>query len=127
MKVVDASAVVLGLLNDGEARRLLSVETLAVPHLADPDIAQALRRQVLRGAIPRPAGLKLIETWVRFGVRRFGVTALLPRVWELAPNLTAYDATYAALAEALGCDLITADARLASAPGPMCSFLVVKT
>jgi predicted nucleic acid-binding protein len=42
------------------------------------------------------------------------------RAFELRANFTAYDATYVALAEALACDLVTADARLARAPGLRC-------
>jgi predicted nucleic acid-binding protein len=41
----------------------------------------------------------------------------LPRVWELRANLTAYDAAYVALAEALGAPLLTRDRRLARAAG----------
>jgi predicted nucleic acid-binding protein len=47
-------------------------------------------------------------------------------MWELRDNLTAYDATYVALAEALGYELLTADARLANAPGPKCTIVVVR-
>lgn len=54
------------------------------------------------------------------------MVGLLARVWELRDNLTAYDATYVALAEALGCGLVTADARLAHAPGPLCTMIVVR-
>jgi predicted nucleic acid-binding protein len=52
---------------------------------------------------------------------------LLPRVWELRDNLSAYDATYVALAEALGCPLLTGDARLAAATGPNCPTMVVRS
>ena len=54
------------------------------------------------------------------------MVGLLPRIWELRDNLTAYDATYVALAEGLACDLVTADARLAQAPGPSCAIKVVR-
>ena len=45
------------------------------------------------------------------------VELLLGRVWELRQNLSAYDAVYVALAEALESRLVTCDARLARAPG----------
>lgn len=67
-----------------------------------------------------------LSRWARLGVRRFGVVGLLSRIWELRDNVTAYDATYVALAEAFGCQLLTADARLASAPGPRCTIVVIR-
>ena len=51
MIVFDASAAVLALLNDGDARRSVASETIAVPHLADSEVAHAVRAQVLRGRI----------------------------------------------------------------------------
>lgn len=126
MIVLDASAAVLALLSDGDARRSLARETVAVPHLADTEIAHALRAQVLRGQVsPDDAGAALAG-WARLGLRRFAVVGLLARIWELRDNVTAYDATYVALAEALRCELVTADARLAQAPGPTCPITVVK-
>lgn len=126
MIVVDASAAVLALLNDGDARRALATETAVVPHLADSEITHALRGQVLRGRVESGDAARALATWARLGVRRFGVVGLLGRMWELRDNLTACDATYVALAEALGCKLLTADGRLAGAPGPRCTIAVVQ-
>lgn len=126
MIVADASSITLGLLNDGDAREHLAVEDVAAPHLADSEIANALRSQVLRGRIDEHAARVALDRWARLGVRRYGVVGLLARIWELRNNLTAYDATYVALAEALGCGLLTADARLASAPGVRCELVVVR-
>jgi predicted nucleic acid-binding protein len=42
------------------------------------------------------------------------------RVWALKDTLPVYDAWYVALAEWLGTELVTADTRLAGAPGPRC-------
>jgi len=124
--VLDASAVVLALLNDGDARRSLAREIAAVPHLADSEVTHALRSQVLRGTVSAADAQAALASWARLGVRRFAVVGLLDRIWELRDNVTAYDATYVALAEALGCDLVTADARLAQAPGPTCSITVLR-
>ena len=110
MIVIDASAAVQGLLTYAEARRLMTDEALAVPHLADPEIAQALRNQVARGTITVQTGTQALLRWMRVGVTRFNTSGLLRRVWELRQNLSAYDATYVALAEALDCRLVTADA-----------------
>lgn len=126
MIVVDASAAVLALLNDGEARRALATEAVVVPHLADSEVTHALRRQVLRGTVGADDAQRALTRWARLGLRRFGVVGLLERMWELRDNLTAYDATYVALAEALGYELLTADARLANAPGPKCTIVIVR-
>jgi predicted nucleic acid-binding protein len=124
--VFDASAAVLALLNDGAARRSLGAETVVVPHLVDSEVAHALRAQVRRGRVGADDAGAALTRWARLGMRRFGVAGLLHRVWELRENLTAYDATYVALAEGLDCRLVTADARLAQAPGPICAITVVR-
>lgn len=126
MIVADASVAVLGLLSDGDARRSLAVETVAVPHLVDSEVAHALRSQVLRGTVAEAHAREALRRWALLAVRRFPVNGLLRRVWELRQNLSAYDASYVALAEALSCSLHTADARLAGAPGPTCPIVVVR-
>ncbi len=126
MIVLDASAAVLALCNDADARRALANDTVAIPHLADSEVAHALRAQVLRGHLGAGAGGAALAQWARLGVRRFAASGLLPRIWELRETVTAYDATYVALAEGLACELVTADARLAQAPGPRCPITVVR-
>ena len=125
MIVVDASAAVLGLLDDGDARRRLANESLAAPHLVDSEVLHTVGRQVRRGVIDAADATRAVRSWQRLGVQRFSVVAMLDRVWELRHNVTAYDATYVALAEELDCPLLTADARLANASGPTCTFTVV--
>jgi len=124
--VADASAITLGLLNDGDARERLATAEIAVPHLADAEIASALRAQLHRGRIEERSARLALDRWARLGVRRYGIVNLLGRIWELRDNLTAYDAAYVALAEGLGCELLTADARIVAAPGPRCSFITVR-
>lgn len=126
MIVIDASAAVLALLNDGDARRLLATETVVIPHLADSEVAHALRAQVLRGHVGADHAGGALARWARLGLRRYGAVGFLARIWELRDNLTACDASYVALAEALACELVTADARLAQAPGPTCTIRVVR-
>lgn len=126
MIVVDASAAVLGLLNDGDARATLRDDVVVCPHLADSEVAHALRSQVLRGAVEVPDAARALDVWARLGLRRVGVSGLLVRIWQLRDNLTAYDATYVAVAEAFEVPLVTADARLARAPGPRCTITVVR-
>jgi len=124
--VVDASVAVLGLLNDGEARATLGEGAVVCPHLADSEVVHALRRQVLRGELKAVDASRAIDTWGRLGVQRIGVRSLLHRIWELRENVSAYDATYVAVAEALEAPLVTADGRLARAPGPRCTITVVR-
>jgi predicted nucleic acid-binding protein len=124
--VLDASAGVLALFNDADARRLVVSEPVAIPHLADSEVTSALRAQVRRGRVCEAQARTALDRWARLGLRRLGVVGLLPRIWALRDTVTAYDATYVALAEALGCPLITADARLAQAPGPACAITVVR-
>lgn len=125
MIVVDASAAVLGLLGDGDARRRLATERLAAPHLVDAELLHTVGRQLRRGAIEAAHASQAVRTWQRLGVQRFPVVGMLDRVWELRHNVTAYDATYVALAEELECPLLTADRRLVGATGPRCVFTVV--
>jgi len=124
--VFDASAAVLALLNDDDARRTLGAELVGIPHLADSEVAQTLRSQVHRGKITAIEGRTALQTWSVLGLWRVGVGGLLMRMWDLRANLSAYDATYVALAESLDCPLVTADSRLATAPGPTCPMLVVR-
>lgn len=126
MIVLDASAAVLALLNDGEARQMVVSEVVVVPHLVDAEVAHALRTQVRSGRLSADDGEVALTQWSHLGLRRLGGAGLLQRVWELRDNLTAYDATYVALAEATGVALVTADVRLAQAPGPTCPITVVR-
>lgn len=126
MIVIDASAAVLGLLNDGEARAKLAQEAVVAPYLADSQIVHAIRSHVLRGEVEERDAKRAIDVWGRLGLQRVGVSGLLDRIWELRGNLSAYDATYVAVAETLEAPLVTADGRLARAPGPRCTITVVR-
>ena len=127
MIVVDASVAVLGLLNDGDARSYLADEAFACPHLIDPELLHALRAHVLRGEVAVADAERALGAWARLGMYRVPVVGLLERIWELRENLSAYDATYVAVAETLDTPLLTADARLARAPGPTCPITVVRS
>src|SRR5262245_22807903 len=126
MTVVHASAAVLGLLNDGEARAALGDGATVCPHLTDSEVVHTLPSQVLRRVLAEPAASRAIDVWARLGIERVSVAGLLHRIWELGENLSAYDATYVATAEALEVPLLTADGRLARAPGPRCTITVVR-
>ncbi len=125
MIVVDASAALSALLNDGPARSALAREQLHAPHLIDCEVASGLRRQVAARHLDASAGWTVLDTWRRLGITRYPVVGLLDRVWQLRNHLSAYDATYIALAELLQCTLLTADARLSRAPGLRCPITLV--
>ncbi|HET7875020.1 MAG TPA: type II toxin-antitoxin system VapC family toxin [Methylomirabilota bacterium] len=122
MIVVDASAILEVLLNTPAAgrvgARLFTVgETLHAPHLLDLEVAQVLRRYAASGDLDSERGLEALEDLLAFPLTRYPHGVLLPRIWELRRNITAYDGAYVALAEALAAPLLTRDARLASVRG----------
>ncbi|MCX2930930.1 type II toxin-antitoxin system VapC family toxin [Mycobacterium sp. CVI_P3] len=125
MIVIDASAAVSALLNEGQARRLLAVESVHAPHLVDAEVVSVLRRQVLAGLLASDHARRALTVWTGLGLTRYAAAPLLARIWELRSAVTAYDAMYVALAENLDCALVTADARLSGANGPRCAVTVV--
>lgn len=127
MIVVDASVMVSALLNDGGARQTLGNSRLAAPHLVDAEVLQSLRKLLSRGAITAGDAELAIERWSRLGIERFPLPGLIPRIWALRENVSAYDASYVALAETLDCPLLTTDARLAAAPGSSCPITVLSS
>jgi predicted nucleic acid-binding protein len=122
MIVVDASAVFETLLRRPNAeaveRRLFDPsETLHAPYLLDVEVAQVLRRYAAIGEIDDERGRMALADLADFPLSRYPHEFLLPRIWDLRQNLTAYDAVYVALAEALDAPLLTCDRRLTTAPG----------
>lgn len=122
MIVLDASAALELLLNtEGGtvvAQRIRDPdESLHAPHLLAVEVAEALRRYVAGRVVESSVARAALGDLCALGVERYEHEPFLERVWELRENLTAYDALYIALAEAIGCPLITFDARLAAAPG----------
>lgn len=122
MIVLDASTIVEMLLGTSRGRAIAERVAdpalgLHVPHLADVEVAQALRRYEREGELDADEARSAIETLGELDLERHSHEPLLRRVWVLRDNLTAYDAVYVALAEALDATLLTCDARLARAPG----------
>jgi predicted nucleic acid-binding protein len=127
--VTDASVLVVALADDGpdgdRVRTRLRGERLALPELADLEVASVLRRQLRLGALDaRRAGLAL-DDLAALPARRVPHRPLLARCWELRDNLTVYDAAYVAVAEALDATLLTGDTRLGRAPGSRCLIEVL--
>jgi predicted nucleic acid-binding protein len=99
------------------SRLFVAGETLHAPHLLDLEVAQVLRRYALAGEVDAERGREALEDLADFPMTRYPHSLFLPRIWELRHNVTAYDAAYLALAEALDAPLITLDAALAAAAG----------
>jgi predicted nucleic acid-binding protein len=120
--VVDASALLEFLLQTPlgarvETRLFRDEEELHSPHLVDVEVAQGLRRLVRAGEVsPDRAGEALADL-ADLDLHRHSHVDLLTRAWKLRENVTAYDAMYVALAEALDARIVTCDGPLARAPG----------
>jgi len=122
MIVLDASALVELLLGTSLGRsiavRIADPEvSLHAPHLADVEVTQALRRYVREGELDAGSAASALQNLRALDLQRHSHEPLLDRVWALRANLTAYDAAYVALAEALDTTLLTCDGKLARAPG----------
>lgn len=120
MIVVDASAVIdvlVGEANETLAARLAEEAVLHAPHLLDTEVLHVLRRLELRGDLTPERSAWARDLFGRLTIDRYPHHPLSERVWELRRAVSAYDATYVALAEALDAPLVTTDERLARATG----------
>ncbi len=120
--VLDASGALEFLLNTARgtrvgARLAAGAEIVHAPHLIDIEIAHVLRRYVLDGTFDEGHAVRTLHHWRQLDVERYPHEPFLDRVWGLRNNVTAYDAIYVALAEALGELLVTGDRKLAGSPG----------
>lgn len=105
--------------------RLAEKTSVAAPALIDLEFTDVLRGLVAKELIsPRHAERALSE-FMQAPIQRYGHMAPLQRIWRLRANLTAYDASYIALAELLGGDLLTIDKRLGGVPGVRCHVEVL--
>ena len=85
-----------------------------------------LRKQWIGGTLTDTRFRQAVDDLLALPLTRFPAGRLMVRAFELRANLTAYDAAYVALAEGLGCPLVTADARLARAPNVRCEIEVTQ-
>lgn len=127
MIVLDASAAVDWLLQTSvgkniEKRIYSRNESLHSPHLIDLEVTQVLRRLGLQGVISQHRADEAVRDLLDLRITRYPHLVLLPRIWQLRHNFSAYDAAYIVLAEKLGAPLVTRDGRLASASGHTASI-----
>ncbi len=130
MLVIDASVLANLVGDDGvdgaTARTAVRGRTdLAVPDLAYVETVAVLRKRWIARTMTDDRLSEAVADLTALPMRQFPTRPLMRRAVELRATVTVYDAAYVALAEALQCDLITADARLARANGPRCTIRVV--
>lgn len=128
--MVDASVLANAIADDetdGRVAReaLRAAKDLAAPELVDIETVSALRKRWLAGTLTDERFTAAVGDLQDLDLDRYPALPLMGRVCELRANLTAYDATYVALAEALGCELLTGDGRLAGAPGLRCPIRIL--
>jgi predicted nucleic acid-binding protein len=128
--VLDASVLVPAIADDADAgavarARLRADPDLHVPHLADLEVLSVLRRLQRLGRIDAARAANALRDLEDLPLVRYPHWPLTPRIWDLRENLTPNDACYIALAEALGCTLVTGDRRLARSTDVRCEVEVL--
>ncbi len=121
MIVLDASAFIDAVDGRPSVVARLAGEDIHAPHLLDSEVVSALRRLERAGRFNEGRARAAIDTLSRADIRRHPHRPLLPVMWRLRGQLSAYDATYVALATALDAPLVTADQRLANVPDLPCA------
>jgi predicted nucleic acid-binding protein len=128
--VVDCSLVVDALsAREGDEvlrQRLSAPRTLHAPHHLDVEVASTVRGLAAGKKITDHRGEQMLADYSRLRITRHPVWPYHPRMWELRHNLGAYDAAYIALAEALGCELLTGDVKLKNAAGHHVTVIVIR-
>ena len=125
--VIDSSLLVAVLVDSGEEGRwaedVIAGENLASPELALVEATNTLRRLEIAGHISRFEADAAYADLLRLDLALFPFSPFAQRIWALRGNMTSYDAWYVALAESLGCPLLTLDRKLRSAEGPTCEVI----
>ena len=122
--VIDCSAAIAAVRSGAKPYRIPRANLYA-PELIDVEYLSALRRFVTQRELSQAQATVYLSTWISTPIRRCRHKPLLARIWELRENISAYDASYVALAENLGAPLVTADLRLASSVSTYCEVIAV--
>ena len=120
MIIVDTSAIVetlAGSAPDAALVHRLATDDLHAPHLLDVEVLHTLRVLITRRAATADKIEAARHAFEHLALTRYPHTPLRTRIWELRNNLSAYDATFVALAEELSAPLVTTDGRIAEATG----------
>lgn len=130
MIVIDASILANVVGDDGDDGRrarqeFRAADGVAAPDLVDVETTAVLRKRWLSGSITDQRFSDAVTDLEDLDFDRYPTLQFMARAYQLRANVTAYDAAYVALAEELGCELITADSRLAKATGPRCAIRVL--
>ncbi len=131
MIVVDASVLAPALAYDTQEGRAVrgrldGEENLSAPEIVDLEVASAWRRALQAGRLGEDRSQRALRDLATMRLVRMSHRPLMPRIWELRHNLTPYDASYVALAEALDTTLLTADGKLARAPSLRCEVELIE-
>jgi predicted nucleic acid-binding protein len=129
--VIDASVLANVVGDDGSDGQRARAEfrgagDVVAPDLVDVETVAVLRKRWLAGTVTDRRFAAAVEDLGQLDLERYPVLRFMRRAYELRANVTAYDSAYVALAEELGCQLLTADQRLASASGPRCAIRVLR-
>jgi len=114
--------------NDGQKARweFRSAGDIAAPELVDVETVAVLRKRWIAGTVSDSRFASAVDDLGQLDLDRYPALRFMRRAYELRANVTVYDAVYVALAEVLGCELLTADRRLANASGPRCAIRVLR-
>jgi predicted nucleic acid-binding protein len=128
--VVDASVLADALIDDGPVGDAARTALAGDPHWAAPahllvEVLSVIRGRALGGKLGPARAQEVVDALPTLVIDQIDVTGLVDRMWQLRGSITAYDAAYVAAAEALGCPLVTADARLAKANGVRCEIRLI--
>ncbi|MHB1593950.1 MAG: type II toxin-antitoxin system VapC family toxin [Streptosporangiaceae bacterium] len=131
MIVIDASVLANVVGDDGADGKRARQEfrdagNVAAPDLVDVETVAVLRKRWIAGTVSDDRFAAAVEDLAQLDADRYPALRFMRRAYELRANVTAYDSAYVALAEALGCELLTADSRLARASGPRCAIRVLR-
>ncbi len=114
--------------SDGERARLAfrNAGDVAAPDLADVETVAVLRKRWIAGTVSDERFAAAVDDLGQLDIDRYPALRFMRRAYELRANVTVYDSAYVALAEALSCELLTADQRIANASGPRCIIRVLQ-
>jgi predicted nucleic acid-binding protein len=114
--------------DDGRRAReeFRAADEVAAPDLVDVETVAVLRKRWLAGTITAQRFADAVGDLEDLGFDRYPTLGFMRRAWELRASVTACDAAYVALAETLGCELLTGDERLAKSTGPRCPIRVLR-